>query len=370
MNGLVEKNAKPQRPPGRKQLFSAHPPADRSPGIDLLSWLQAKPHRLRRAVQIVFLGICLWTGWRFVSFYFSSLNLGHATVSRPPGIEAFLPISALMSARYWLQTGVIHPVHPAGLLIFGAILAVSFLFKRSFCSWVCPFGFLSEKLADLGRRIAGRNFRLPRWADWPLRGIKYLLLGFFVWVIFFGMDLAGLRAFLDSPFNQTADVRLLQFFLHPSITTIVVLAVLVGLSLLVRHCWCRYLCPYGALTALVGLASPTRIRRHIPSCIECGKCAKACPAGLPVNRLQTVHSDECSLCLECIQACPVADTLAVQAIYPRRRVRPLIIALAIAGIFLLTIVLGKLSGHWQSSVIAQQMSRQIQHLRFTAQTHP
>ncbi|MBU6411112.1 MAG: 4Fe-4S binding protein [Verrucomicrobia bacterium] len=294
----------------------------------------------------MFLGICLWIGWRFVQFYFSILTPGQAIVSRPPGVEAFLPISALMSARFWFETGIVHPVHPAGLLIFGAILLISFLFRRSFCSWVCPFGFLSEKLADAGRRIFGRNFRLPRWADWPLRALKYLLLGFFVWVIFFCMSLADLRAFLNSPFNQTADVRLLQFFLHPSTITITVLAVLVGLSILVRHLWCRYLCPYGAFTALVGMISPTRIRRNIPSCIECGKCAKACPASLPVNRLLAVHSDECSLCLECVQACPITDTLAVQTIYPRRRVRPLIIALAIAGIFLFTIVFGKLSGHW------------------------
>ncbi|MBU6410849.1 MAG: 4Fe-4S binding protein [Verrucomicrobia bacterium] len=296
------------------------------------------------------------------------MSLGLATVSRPPGVEAFLPISAisaLMSAWYWLQTGVIHSMHPAGLLIFGAVLAISFLFKRSFCSWICPFGFLSEKLADLGRRITGRNFHLPRWADWPLRGIKYLLLAFFVWVVFFGMNLADLRAFLNSPFNQTADVRLLLFFLHPSTTTLVVLAILIGLSIFVRHFWCRYLCPYGALTALVGLVSPTRIRRNIPSCIECGKCARVCPAGLPVDRLLTVHSDECSLCLECVQACPVANTLAAQTIYPRRRVRPVVIALAITGIFLLTIVFGKLSGHWQSAVKLRQMSRQIQYLQLS-----
>jgi hypothetical protein len=70
-------------------------------------------------VQIAFLGICLWIGWRFIQFCFSSLNLWHATVSRPPGIEAFLPISALMSARYWFETGIIHPVYPARPLIIG-----------------------------------------------------------------------------------------------------------------------------------------------------------------------------------------------------------------------------------------------------------
>ena len=38
------------------------------------SWL--KPHRLRRAVQITFLGVCLSIGWRFVQCYLSSLKSG------------------------------------------------------------------------------------------------------------------------------------------------------------------------------------------------------------------------------------------------------------------------------------------------------
>lgn len=285
---------------------------------------------------------------------------------RPPGIEAFLPISALMSVQFWLQTGLIHPVHPAGLLIFGATLTISLLFKRSFCSWICPFGLLSEKLADVGRKVTGRSFGLPRWADWPLRGIKYLLLGFFIYVIFYHMGLTDLQAFLDSPFNQTADVALLQFFLRLSTTAIVILAILMVLSVFIRHFWCRYLCPYGALTALIGLMSPTRIKRNIPSCIECGKCARACPASLPVNRLLSVHSDECSLCLECVESCPVANTLGVNLAFSRRRVRPLILALWIVGIILLVVVFGKLSGHWQSSVTPSQMAQQIQSLQFTA----
>ncbi len=350
MNGLIEPSLKPQRFSKRKETPLARATARRVPDAGWRSRFHLTPHRLRRTVQIAFLCISILIGLRFVLFYLSCVNSWHSVVSRPPGVEAFLPISALVSARYWLHTGIIHPVHPAGLLIFGAILAISFLFKKSFCSWVCPFGFVSEKLADAGRKVIGRNFFLPKFIDWPMRALKYLLLGFFVWMIFFRMDVAALRAFLDSRFNETADVRLLQFFLHPGHVTIVVLAVLIGLSLLVRHFWCRYLCPYGALTALFGLASPTRIRRNIPSCIECGKCARACPAALPVNRLLTVHSDECSLCLECVQACPVTNTLGVENIFPRRRIKPLVIALAIVGIFLLVVVVGRLTGHWQSSI--------------------
>jgi polyferredoxin len=329
-----------------------------------------KPHRLRRTVQLIFLGVSLWIGWRFIVFYNSCLRTGQPAVLRPPGVEAFLPISALVSARYWVHTGVIQSGHPAGLLIFVAILTISLLFKRSFCSWVCPFGLFSEKLADAGCKVTGHNFRLPRWADWMLRLVKYLLLGFFAYVICCRMDLPDLQAFLDSPFNQLADVRLLQFFLQPSPTTIIVLAILVVLSLFVRHFWYRYLCPYGALTALAGLVSPTHIKRDIPSYIDCGKCAKACPASLPVNQLLSVRSDECSLCLECVESCPVSNTLGVSVAFTHRRVWPIVLALSIIGIFLAIFVYGRLSGHWQTSVTPQQMVQQVQELQFTDPHHP
>lgn len=319
-----------------------------------------RPRRWRRTTQIVFLAICLFIGWRFMQFYEACLGSTHLSAQRPPGVEALLPISALMSARFWLLTGEIHPVHPAGLLIFTAIVAVSLLFKRSFCSWVCPFGLLSEKLADLGGKMIGRNLKVPRWLDLPLRGIKYLLLGFFGYIIFCRLDLASLRAFLESPFNQMADVRLLQFFLHPSTTTLLVVTVLGCLSVVIRHFWCRYLCAYGALTALAGLASPVRIKRDSDTCIDCAKCAKACPASLPVHRLDTIRSDECSLCIECIAACPVPDTLGVKPVGSRRRVGPLVMALGIGGTFLVLFVVGKFSGHWQTSVTPEQTAALIQ----------
>jgi polyferredoxin len=67
-----------------------------------------------------------------------------AYVTRPPGVEAFLPIGAFMGLKYFLGTGKVDPLHPAGFIMFASILVTSILFQRGFCSWICPVGTISE----------------------------------------------------------------------------------------------------------------------------------------------------------------------------------------------------------------------------------
>ena len=163
-----------------------------------------------------------------------------------------------MNLKLALLTGRLPRVHPAGMFLLLAFLGVSLLLHKAFCSWLCPVGTLSEYLWKLGRKLLGRNFRLPRWADVPLRGLKYLLLGFFVWIIA-RMPVEVLAGFLSGPYGIIADVKMLNFFRHLGETGGAVLLVLALLSLVVQNFWCRYLCPYGALVGLAALFSPARI---------------------------------------------------------------------------------------------------------------
>jgi hypothetical protein len=137
--------------------------------------------KCRLTVQIAFALLCVWIGIEF-HFFVRFLDSGGTTtfVSRPPGVEGFLPISSLMSLYYFFLTGEIHAAHPAGLFILAAFLIMSLVFGKVFCSWLCPIGFVSEVLGDLGDRIFNRRLRLPAVLDWTLRMIKYLLLGFFI----------------------------------------------------------------------------------------------------------------------------------------------------------------------------------------------
>ncbi|MBK5294993.1 MAG: 4Fe-4S binding protein, partial [Acidobacteriia bacterium] len=203
-------------------------------------------------------------------------------------------------------------------------------------------------LWKLGRSTFRRNFTLPRWLDIPLRSLKYILMGLFLYAVG-SMSAAAIRAFLDGPYGAVADVKMMNFFRHMGVTTAAVLAVLVLLSVLVRNFWCRYLCPYGALMGLLAAVSPVKIRREASLCIDCGKCATACPSVLPVDRLIQVRSLECIGCYECVASCPVEGALEMAA-PGRRRIPAWLAASMIALIFCGFVGYAQWSGYWHTAV--------------------
>src|SRR5579859_2563191 len=265
----------------------------------------------RRSFQGAFLLLNVWIGAIFY-FWVRQFEPGGAPTSwqRPAGIEGWLPIAGLMNLRYLVLTRHVPALHPAGMFLLLAFLAMSFLFRKAFCSWLCPVGTISEYLWRAGQKLFRRNFYLPRWLDIPLRGLKYLLLGFFVWAVT-SMAADELAAFMSSPYGVIADVKMLNFFRHLGQAGAITLGVLVVASLFVQNFWCRYLCPYGALLGITSLLSPARIRRNPETCIDCAKCFKACPSALPVDKLVTIKSAECTGCLECVAVCPAKDALSL-----------------------------------------------------------
>jgi polyferredoxin len=306
---------------------------------------------LRSIVQWCFIFWVVGIGIRF-GLFVNAVESGATAplVSRPPGIEGFLPIGALTSFKYWLVSGTIHPVHPAALVIFLAILLMSLLAKKSFCSWLCPVGTLSEEAYKLGRCSFGRNFRVWPWLDVLLRGIKYLLLLLFVKFIFLDMSVEALGRFLDAPYWAVSDVKMLHFFTRMSVTTIAVLAFLTFLSIFYKMFWCRYLCPYGALLGLASIISPFKIRRDSLRCTGCQRCSSVCPSGIAVHSCTAVSSPECTGCLTCVEHCPERNTLAMQPAFRKQPLPVWVFPLVVVCIFMAGIGAGIVSGHWHSSL--------------------
>jgi len=308
---------------------------------------------LRRGFQLGFLLLNVYLGGVFYLWVRQLEGMRPGSLVRPAGVEGWLPIAGLMNFKYWLATGRIPTVHPAAMFLLIAFLATAFLFRKAFCGWLCPIGTFSEYLWRAGRKLIGRNFHLPHWPDVFLRGLKYLLLGFFAWVIS-SMSSWAIEEFMHSPYGIIADVKMLNFFRHLGEMGLVVLVILAVASLFIQNFWCRYLCPYGALLGLVAMLSPARIRRNDEACIDCAKCTKVCPSALPVHQLITVKSAECTGCLECVAVCPAPNALEM-SLPPWRARRPARLpawawAVGIAALFFGIVGYAKATGHWNGAV--------------------
>jgi polyferredoxin len=299
----------------------------------------------RLVVRSAFLIFFLFAVWRLLGF--TAWARGEGTyVPRPEAVAGLLPIGHFTSFFAWLKGGGWDTFLPAGLVLILAALAVSLLFKRGFCGWICPLGTVWELAAVAGRAINGRNLTLPRWLDLSGRAVRYaiaaLLLG---WLA--SVPVAEAVAFRQLPYMWIADIKIIESFGKPLFIAVGLFAFV--LSMLLGPVWCRWLCPLGGLYSLVGLASPCAVRRDEHTCIHCSKCTETCHAFVDVEHSTTVRAPECDGCMDCVRVCPVEDCLEARVL-GKVRVPPWVWALLVVGMWLGIYGIAKFAGAWDTTV--------------------
>lgn len=191
------------------------------------------------------------------------------------------------------------------LMLFGTVLG------RVLCGFLCPFGLIQ----DLLHRIPTPKLRVPRRVDRILRYLKYavllvlVLLGpvlsagplgggdpwFCKYICPAGTLEGGIPLLLK---NET--LRQAAGFLF-SWKFGVMLAILLG-AVFISRCFCRYLCPLGAVYALFNRFALYQMQVDHARCIGCGKCDPVCPMALDVRK--EITGGECIRCGRCKAVCP------------------------------------------------------------------
>ncbi len=175
-------------------------------------------------------------------------------------------------------------------LVIYVIIAVSFLFGRVFCGWVCPQNLFNE----LGR-VWDQKFK--RTGAIVVSFVVGLFGGFVVYS--YGTDgLALLRRY------AAGEV--------PPGPTLFILGM--GLFFTMAMAWwrteiCRVACPYGHLQSILTTSSTMRLELvNLPQnrdiCASCGLCAETCHMGVDPRTPDQKH---CVVCGDCLDACQLVS---------------------------------------------------------------
>ena len=235
-------------------------------------------------------------------------------------------ITTILSSREWYQTFYL------AILV---IVATVFL-GRVFCGWVCPLGTLNNMVGSIKKRRLKTST-----VNWYR--FKYYVLIFLLVSSLLSLQLTGIvdpislliRSFslaiyplisyatsatFDAFYN--AKIPFLvnvsefiysilkriflpfqqPFYLQSAFVGFLFLLIL-GLNLVERRFWCKYLCPLGGLLGI--LSRYAFLRRSVSEdCNDCGACEYACQGGAAPDQKESWKNTECIYCIDCDDVCP------------------------------------------------------------------
>lgn len=240
--------------------------------------------------------------------------------------DPLLFITTILASRAWYHTF---------FLAIAVIIATVFL-GRVFCGWVCPLGTLNNLAGTLKKRR-------PRKAPLNRHWLKYCILIFLVTASLFSWQPAGLvdpisllirslslsvypmlayatRAVFDFlyglniPFLTNISEFIYSFFkrtwlpfqqpfFFQSVLVGLLFFTILGLNLLEKRFWCKYLCPLGAFLGL--LSRYAFLQRSVSEgCNSCGACDFYCQGGASPHQKEKWRKSECLACMNCDDICP------------------------------------------------------------------
>ncbi|HWQ06639.1 MAG TPA: FMN-binding protein, partial [Feifaniaceae bacterium] len=222
-----------------------------------------------------------------------------------PGL--FLSTFSAMKALYTaLIGGTFSASQNVGeLILVISMLLITAIMGRFFCGFLCSFGSMGDLFWFLGSKLKLPRPKLSPKADRLLKGLKYVVLGGIVLLIWtFGLTILGGTANPWTIFGMYASLSgWSDLSALISVGALLLLIIIVG-SMLIERFFCRYLCPLGAVFSLVSRFRLFKIRKPAQNCGGCQACTKRCSMGIPLYGMNVVSDSECIDCMNCVAVCP------------------------------------------------------------------
>jgi len=239
----------------------------------------------------------------FLSFYLDAQILeGSISGSRFLGfhlIDIYANMQVFLAAHHMTTNMAIGTIT--------IILIYILIGGRTYCSWVCPYGLLSEIGEKLNNVLVKKGVVKERNFD---NRVRYIF-----WAIFLALSfISGYLVF--ETFNVVGILS--RFIVYGwSVALIWVFIVLLVEIFYSRRAWCKYICPIGTTYGYLGLISATRVEWN-DSCDHCMVCHDVCFESHVLEltkakyakqieeksiKAEYILSGDCTLCGRCIDVC-------------------------------------------------------------------
>ena len=211
------------------------------------------------------------------------------------------------------------------VVVVVALLLLTLVFGRIYCSVICPLGVLQDILARFRRKKNKYNYsREVRWLRYPML------------VVFVIAGVAGVGSLFQllapySAFGRIATMlfqplwkmgnNLLAYFAEQAdsyafysvdvwmksmpvlVIAAVTLVVLFVLAWRGGRTYCNTICPVGTVLSLFARFSWLKIRFDRDKCRNCSMCSKNCKAACIDFKTHSVDYSRCVVCGDCISSC-------------------------------------------------------------------
>jgi len=221
--------------------------------------------------------------------------------------------------------------------LIGLLIIIILFTGRFFCGWICPIGTIQDACAAIPTEKKTLKISTHK----SLLKIKYAIVIFLVIILVpLGITASTSTTFYIDYRNNLGDLgnKPLSYFslseyifvffpkligeifqtrsLGPIFSNLLVFfisifyIVLIVLSVWYPRVYCRYFCPFGAVSSVVSEYSFLKLSRSPVRCVgrtDCGICEKACPKQIRILDEPFeffTGKGECNYCLKCKESCP------------------------------------------------------------------
>ena len=213
------------------------------------------------------------------------------------------------------------------IVVIVALIILTLIFGRMYCSVICPLGIMQDIFAWFGRRAKKNRYSFSKevkWLRYPMLLLFIIALVAGVGVVFqllapystFGIIATNLLQPVyiagNNVLASVAEASDSYLFYHEdiwlrSLPSLLIAAIML-IILFVLACrngrtYCNTICPVGTVLSFFSRFSWLKIHFDSDKCRNCSLCSKNCKSACIDYKNHTVDYSRCVVCGNCIESC-------------------------------------------------------------------